>query len=158
MVIRQAATLFIFPFLYFASVVPVVAVLLVVFTLEEQSIGFNQYNSVYFNGDITAVASLLVIGSLVFGGCSRALVWLEGMTRPTLADHLRHCAFIYAFVGILGALIAVELIGNLIAGIPMYMPKVVVVWVVAAYAILVDGLILVRERQPFGRASLGARP
>jgi hypothetical protein len=154
--IRQMMKLFVFAFLYFASVMPVVISLIVVFTLEEHFVGYNRYNTLYFNGDISTVASLLVIGSLVFGGCSWALVRLEGMTRPTHSDHLRHCAFIHAFVGILGALFAVELVGNFISGNPVYqMSKAAVVWVVAVYAIFVDVLVFIGERRRFERASLG---
>jgi hypothetical protein len=154
--IRQLMKLFVFPFLYFASVIPVVIGLIVVFTFEEHYVGYNRYNTLYLNGDISTVASLLVIGSLVFGGCSWALVRLEGMTRPTLSDHLRRCAYIYAFVGILGALFAVDLVGNLISGNPVYqVSKAAVVWAVAVYAIFVDILVFIRERRRFERASLG---
>jgi len=154
--IRQLMKLFVFPFLYFASVMSVVIGLIVVFTLEEHYVGYNRYNTLYSDGDISTVSSLLVIGSLVFGGYSWALARLEGTARPTHSDHLRRCAFIYAFVGILGVLFAVELVGNLISGNPVYqLSKAAVVWVVAAYAAFVDVVDFVRERRPIERASLG---
>jgi uncharacterized membrane protein YdjX (TVP38/TMEM64 family) len=147
--------LFVFPFLYFASVVPVGVVAVLTFVVN---VRFNWYITLYFNGDISGIVALLVIGSPVFGVFSWVLVRLEGVPRPTPADHLRRCAFLYAFVGILGAMFATEYIGNLIADNPMYeMPKAVVIWVVAGYAILVDALVLLRERRR-NRADHGGDP
>ena len=156
MVIRQTTRLFIFPFLYFASVVPVVVGVVAALSFMAYNVGFNRYNTLYFNGDIAGVAALLVIGSPAFRAFSWVFIRLEGVPQPTPADHLRRCAFLYAFVGILGAMFTAEYVGNVLADNPMYeMPKAVIIWIVAGFAIFVDALVLFWKRRRSNYVNLG---
>ena len=167
-VLRQAANLFVFPFVCFASMVPVIAGLNVVLTIVEYSVGWRGYapgvglddfTTLYFNGDVVGIASLTLIGGATFGLLGWGLGRLEGIAQPALGDHLRRCSFLYVFVALVGALFAAEYVGNLVAGHPMYdMPKGVIVWVVAGYAILVDAVVLVWQRRHLGRADSGSGP
>jgi hypothetical protein len=164
--IRGMARLFVFPFFYFVSVVPVGIAVVLVLTMTETNIGWRGYTpgigaddftTVYFNGDVVGIVSLLLIGGPAFGLVSLGLVWLDGVRSPSLVDHLRQCAYLYAFVGILGVLFAAEYVGNVIAGDPMYeMPKAAVLWVIAGFAISVNALTLFRTHRRLVRVGVGA--
>ena len=162
--IRDVARYFVFPFFYFLSIGPVCIAVILVLTQIETTIGWRGYapgivaddfTTVYFNGDVVGIVSLVLIGGPAFGLLSLGLVRLEGLRSPSLVDHLRQCALLYAFVGILGALFAAEFVGNFVAGHPMYeMPRAAVAWVIAGFAIPANALALFWRRRRFARVTL----
>ena len=164
--IRGIAKLFVVPFFYFVSVLPVGIAFVVVLTLTESYIGWRGYapgfgaddfTTVYFNGDVVGIISLILIGGPAFGLLSLGLVRLDGVRCPSLVDHLRQRAYPYAFVGIPGALFATEYVGSVGAGEPMYeMPKAVAVWVIAGFAIAVNALTPFWRYRRFAWAVLGS--
>src|SRR5918998_149385 len=89
------------PILYAAGLVPVMIGDMVVLSFVEDRIGFDNFTTFRYNGDVAAVASILVIGSLVFGLLGHTLVLLERLRTPTVRDHLRQCAGLYLFMGAL---------------------------------------------------------
>jgi hypothetical protein len=155
--IRQATRLLVFPFLYFASVVPVAVGVIAVTVFLEEQIGLYMYpleGSVRYYGYIALVASFLVVASTTFGMVNWGLYRLEGVSQLTLVDHLRRCSFLYVFVAILGAMFATELVENLVASSPMYeVPGIVLIWVIAGYAICVDALMFRWQRRRLGWSS-----
>lgn len=147
---------FFLPFLYFLGVIPVAVVLVAALAIVEGATDLEQHGILYFNADVSVAALLIMIGSPVFG----AIAWMHGrleeVSGGAFVDHLHRCAFLYVFVGILGAMFAAEYIGNLVTDRPMYeLPKAGIIWAIAAYAILVDALVLVWRRfstEPGGAA------
>ena len=94
----------IFPFLYFATMLPVVVGIAVAFSSIEYG-GFlykyveplYRYDEAIAMIDVTGLATIFVIGGLIFGLCAWLLARLEGLRQPKLVDHLRHCAYLYIF-------------------------------------------------------------
>jgi hypothetical protein len=146
---RQVIRHFVFPFLYFASVALVVASGVAATGFVGDGIGLY--------AGIGLILALLIVAGLVLGTFSLLIARLDGTSFPMLSDHLRHCAFLYAFVVIVGALFAAEYIGNVAAGRPMYeLPKAVIVWLAAGYAIVANGLVLLWKRCSSGVEAGGA--
>ncbi len=140
---RQAMKQFVFSFVYFVSMVPVIVGVWQVLMFVEYNIGFRGYEpgvglddftTLYFNGDVVAVAAIFIIGGTAFGSLSWSLV---------------------RFVVILGMMFSAEYLTNLVEGNPMYeVPLVVGILLVAAFAICVDALVF-GWQQRFESTSLG---
>jgi hypothetical protein len=161
--IRNLAKLFVFPF-FFLSLVPVGISAVLVLALIEINVGWRGYApgigadnlaALYFNGDVVGIVSLVLIGGPVFWLLSLGLVRLDGLRSPSLVDHLRQCAYLYASVGMLVALFAAEYDENLVAGNPMHeAPNAAVLWVIAGFALLVNALTLSRRHRRIARVRL----
>ena len=85
------------PFLLFSCLWPPVVGALIVFSATEYGGALYRYaqqvygrNDVVPGADGTALVTILVVVALVSGSLSRALMLLEGLSRPRLNDHLRH--------------------------------------------------------------------
>jgi hypothetical protein len=148
---RQATRVFGFPFLYFANMVPVMVGVIVVLSLVEFG-ALSRYDMLHSNVELVGLASLFVVGGLVFGLLGLTFSWLEKTPRPTLVDHLRRCSFLYVFVALLTATLAPEIVANLLAGNGAYeIPLGTILPVLGGYAILVDAMVLLFERRRAGR-------
>ena len=88
------------PVLYAGSFVPLIVGSTAVVSVVERSIGFDNFTTFRYTGDVVA-ASVLVIGGFVFGLQSQFLMWFEQLRMPTLRDHLRHCVALYVLLGTL---------------------------------------------------------
>jgi hypothetical protein len=154
---HDAVRFFVIPMLYAIGVVPVAIGVLWVLLFVEYRIGFyspepgfglDNLVTLYFNGDVAGAVAIVAIGAPVFALLGWGLGRLGGVQQPTLGDHLCRCAFLYAFVVILGAMFAVELARNLALGKPMYeVPLVVGIWLVAGFGIFMDAVVLLLKRQ-----------
>ncbi|MGI8909345.1 MAG: hypothetical protein ACR2JR_02170 [Rubrobacteraceae bacterium] len=158
--IQQAVRLFVLPFLYFASVLPVFIGVVATTVIMEEQIGLYRYNAesgIGSYGNIALLTSLLVVVCPVFGLTSWMIHRLESVPHLTLTDHLRRCAFHYVFTTILGTMFAVEFVGNLLASDPIYVvSRIMVAWVIAGCAIVMDALVSVQQRRRFARATEGS--
>lgn len=138
---------FVAPMLYAAGFVPVMIGTVVVLSFVENRIGFDNFNTFRYNGDVAAAASIIVIGGLIFGLLDQTLVWLERLRTPTLRDHLRHCAVLYVFMGTL-SLLLVATYGRLAAhGMSLGYGMAVVGVFTVGYAVSIDALLLLRHRR-----------
>ena len=89
------------PVLYAGSFVPLIVGSIAVVSVVERSIGFDNFTTFRYIGDVVAAASVLMIGGFVFGLQSQFLMWFEQLRMPTLRDHLRHCVALYVLLGTL---------------------------------------------------------
>jgi hypothetical protein len=142
---------------------PVVVGVAVAFSsLEYGGLLYDYVEPLYRYDDMTpmideiGLATVFVIGGLVFGVCAWALVLLEGLRQPKLTDHLRHCAYLYIFFILLSAVLIPDYIEGLRLGYPGVETPAQVVWLVAALAILIDALVLTWHRWRFARIEHGA--
>lgn len=109
-ILRNTGKFFVYPFVYFTSVVPVTIATLAITVFWEDTISSFLYN---FEGDFTPYGylaqtlALLIIAVPVYGLTSLLLHRLDGASRFSLLDHLRHCVFLYA---LFGAILAVSIL------------------------------------------------
>jgi hypothetical protein len=143
------------PLLYAAGFVPVLLAVWQIVTFVEYNIGFDNFTTIYANGDVVAAITVLFVDFIVFGALSRALIWLEQLRIPTVSDHLRHCALIYAGLLLLLFILVASYesqAGGLGYGLG------IVVFVIGAYAAFLDASILFLNRRRLNRAERrGAR-
>jgi hypothetical protein len=94
---------------------------------------------------------LFLVCALLFAVLDLALYGLEGLQRPGLKDHVRHCALLYAEI----VFVIVVLLANpdLKAGMLQY-DLGLAVCAVGAYGILVDGVVVFLMRR-LTRAQIG---
>jgi Trk-type K+ transport system membrane component len=133
--------------LYAAGFVPVMVGTVVVLSLVEDRIGFDNFTTFRYNGDVAAAASIFVIGGLIFGLLDQTLVWLERLRTPTVHDHLRHCAVLYVFMGTLSVLLVATYERLAAHGVSLGYGLAVVGLSTAGYAVLIDALLLLRHRR-----------
>ena len=152
---RQTVKMLVFPFLYFAGLLPAVVGVAVVFTSIEYGGFLNRYAEPLYRYDYVtpsvdeiSLALILVIGGLIFWAVDWALILLEGLRRHKLTDHLRRCACFYVLLVIFAALLIPEYVKAY--QMPGYSPpeyQSQVLWLLTGCAILVDALLLVWRRQ-----------
>jgi hypothetical protein len=146
------------PILYAAGFVPVIVGVIVVVSAIENTIGFDNFTTFRYNGDLAGAGSVLVIGGFVFGLLDGILMWLERLQRPTMRDHLRHCVALYTILVIL-IVTLIATYENLAAhGISVSYGLTVTAFFAVGYAISIDATILVFQRRRFEPASLGGVP
>ena len=159
MVILRHATRFIaYPAAYLASVVPVSVATLVSTVILEDTISSYLYP---FEGDFTLygylalISSLLLVAVPVYGVLSLLLYRLEGTSRPSFSDHLRHCVFGYGAFGATGVVTLLTYQRELAAGYTDPKPETeLLVWT-AGCAILANALALLWRRRSRGDRSGG---
>lgn len=150
------------PLLYVAGFVPVLLAVWQIVTFVEYNIGFynhkpgiglDNFTTIYANGDVVAAITVLFVGFIVFGTLSQALIWLEQLRVPTVSDHLRHCALIYASLLLLLFILVASYesqAGGLGYGLG------IVLFVIGAYAAFIDASILFLNRRRLNHAEHGA--
>ena len=135
------------PVLYAVSFVPVIVGSIAVVSLVVRTIGFDNFTTFRYNGDVAAAASVLVIGGFVFGSLSRFLAWLEQLRIPSLRDHLRHCAVLYVLLGAL-AVPLVRMYESAVAyGLSLGDGLAVAVFFTVGYAICINAVVLLLKRR-----------
>ena len=107
-----------------------------------------------YHAFIVAAAMIVLVGGTVFWLLGRTLVWMEQLRAPSAVDHLRHCILLYV------VLLPATLLGALYLWSYLRYGGTVGAWifvalgfVVAGYGVLIDAMILRRQR--FRRANLG---
>ncbi len=152
---------FVSPILYAAGLFPVLVTVWRVLTFVENNIGFGDYvpgigldnfTTIYFNGDIVAVATIVLAGLIVFGALSQSLVRLERIQEPTILDHLRHCSLLYSGILFMGLILFISYESQ--AGGLGYALGLVVL-VIGAYAASIDASILFLNRRRLNRVEHG---
>lgn len=108
-------------------------------------IGFDNFTTFRYNGDVAFVASILVIGGFVFGLLAQTLVWFERLRTPTVRDHLRHCAVLYVFMGTLSAWLVATYEDLGAHGVSLGYGLAVVGLFAVGYAVLIDALLLLHQ-------------
>ena len=146
---------FIAPILYAAGFVPVMVGVIVVLSLVENRMGFDNFTTFRYNGDVAVVASILVIGGLVFGLLGEIFVWLERLRTPTVRAHLRHCAALYVFMGTLGVWLVANYENLAAHGVSLGYGLAVVGLFTAGYAVFIDALLLLRQIRRSGFVESG---
>jgi hypothetical protein len=148
------------PTLYAASLVPVMIGVVAMVSAVERNIGFGEYlpgislddfTTWRYRGDVVVAAAVIVIGGLVFGLCARTLVWLEGLPRPTVGDHFRHCLALYV-VSVILVFLLISSYENryenqLAQDVSLGYGLGIVCLFTVCYAILINALVLVRQRR-----------
>ncbi len=136
-------------------------------TFVEFNIGFDDYNSgvsladfttFRYNGDVAGVTAVLVIGGGVFGALACCIVWLEQLQTPTILDHLRHCALLYAVLWFLGIVLIVNYRANYgpdASGVADGYAVAAASFFVAGYATLLNALLFVCIRRYCDRRGAG---
>jgi hypothetical protein len=152
--VRDVARL-VAPILYAGGFVPVMIGTIVVVSFVEVQIGFDNSTTFRYTGDVAAVASILVIGSLVFGLLGQTLVLLERLRTPTFRDHLRHCAGLYLFMGALSVWLVATYEELAAHGVSLGYGLAVVGFFTAGYAVLIDALLLLHHRRRSDYADSG---
>ncbi|HKH11782.1 MAG TPA: hypothetical protein VKA73_11655 [Rubrobacter sp.] len=110
-----------------------------------------------YNGDVLAATSVFVLGGLVFGVLSLALSRSERAAVPTVLDHLRRCAVLYALLCGLVILLTVSYENQAAHGVSLGFGLAVIVCLAAAYAVLIDVLVCAwSRRRPPATSSGGA--
>jgi hypothetical protein len=151
----RTVKLLVSPFLYFASVVPTVFGVMVVFISMEYGGPLHRYAEPLYryvtpSVDEIGLALILVIGGLAFGVAGWALMLLEGLWRPKLTDHLRRCACLYVLFAILNTVLIPETAkAYRVGGYPPPELMSQVVWLLVGWAILMDALVLLVVRRHF---------
>jgi Trk-type K+ transport system membrane component len=141
------------PILYAAGFVPVIIGAIVVVSVIENTIGFDNFTT--FRYYVAAAASVILIGALVFALLDGGLVWLERLRRPTVRDHLRHCVALYTILVIVVVALIATYENSAAHGISLGYGLVVTALFVVGYAISIDATILALQRRHFDRASPG---
>ena len=146
------------PLLYAASFVPAVVAVWQIMTFVEYNIGFgydrgfglDDFTTLYFNGDVAGVFAIILVGSIVFGALTQALMWVERLQRPSFLDHLRHCALLYTLLVLLGIALVWAYGGNYGAnasGVTGGYAVVALSFMIVGYAIVINAaLIALRHR------------
>lgn len=155
---------FIAPVLYAAGFVPVMIGTIAALSFVERSIGFDDYSSglsladlttFRYNGDIAGAVATLSIGGSVFGLLSLDLLRLEQLRQVTALDHLRHCAFFYATLVLLGFWLMTAYENQTTHSISLGYGVAAGSFLTAGYAILVNALILFSRRRRSNHVNLG---
>ena len=147
------------PFIYAAGLVLVMVGDIAVVSFVERTIGFYDrdgdsinFITLRYNGDVLGAAATLVIGGVVFGLLALALVRLERLGEPNLGDHLRHCTALYVTLVIL-LLVTYE--NQAAHGVSLGYGMAVVAFFAVGYAIIIDALVLWRQRRKYVQVSSG---
>jgi Trk-type K+ transport system membrane component len=140
--------------LYAAGFVPVIVGAIVVVSVIENTIGFDNFTTFRYYV-AAATAWVILIGALVFALLDGGLVWLERLRRPTVRDHLRHCVALYTILVILVVALIATYENSAAHGIYLGYGLVVTALFVVGYAISIDATILALQRRHFDRASPG---
>jgi Trk-type K+ transport system membrane component len=143
------------PILYAAGFVPVIVGAIVVVSVIENTIGFDNFTTFRYYGDVAAAASVILIGALVFALLDGGLVWLERLRMPTARDHLRHCVALYTILVIIVVALIATYENSAAHGISLGYGLVVTALFVVGYAISIDATILALQRRRFDRAFPG---
>ena len=150
------------PFLYAAGLVVVMIGVMAALSFAERTVGFYgrdggspNFTTLHLNGDVIGAAATLVIGGVVFGLLALMLVRLEGLRGPTIRDHLRHCTALYAILGTLMILLLATYEDQASYGVSLGYAVAVGGLLTVCYAIVIDALILWRQRQRCVRGGFG---
>ena len=143
------------PILYAAGSVPVIVGDIVALSVIENTIGFENFTTFRYNGDVADAGAVLVLGGFVFGLLDGALVWLERLQRPTTRDHMRHCVALYTILVILAVTLIATYENSAAHGISLGYGLAVTALLAVGYAISIDAALLALKRRRFDRAPLG---
>ena len=152
------------PFLYALGLFSVLVGTISVVTFAERRLGFwndkpgiqlADLTALSYNGDLLVVTTILLLGGTVFGALALALPRVERLAAPTVLDHLRHCALLYALLCGLVFLLTVSYANQAAHGISLGYGAAVVVFLTAGYATLIDALVWVWSRRRFPPTSSG---
>lgn len=143
------------PILYAAGFVPVIIGNIVVVSVIENTIGFDNVTTFRYNGDVADAGSVLVIGGFVLGLLVGVLVWLERLRRPTIRDHLRHCVALYTILAILLVTLIATYENSAAHGISLGYGLAVTAFFAIGYAISIDATMLAWLRRRFDSEPLG---
>ena len=135
------------PVLYAVSVVPVIVGSVAAASLVARTIGFDNFTTFRYRGDVAAAASVLVIGGFVFGFLSQFLTWIEQLRPPTLRDHLRHCVALYVLLGTLAVPLVRMYEGAVAYGLSLGAGLAVAIFFTVGYAISIDAVVLLLKRR-----------
>jgi hypothetical protein len=148
------------PFLYAAGLVVVVMGVAAALTFAERTVGFYDrdggspnFTTLYYNGDVVGAAATLVIGGVVFGLLALVLIRLERPGEPTVGDHLRHCTVLYVILGSLVLLLLVTYENQAAHGMSLGYGLAVVAFFVVNYAVIINALVLWRQRLRYVQTS-----
>ena len=149
------------PLLYAAGEVVVVAGVVKTMVLVEGAIGFENFTTLYLQGDVATIAAISLIGGVVFGALAGTLVRLEDPRPSGIRDHLRHCLLLYAAIA-LSVVLLVENYnanyGGAASGVSGGYVIALLVSLTASYAVLIDALILVRAGRRSFPSTAGESP
>jgi hypothetical protein len=105
-----------------------------------------------------AIAVVVLIGVVVFGVLGWGLPRAEGLQRPTVWDHLRHCSLLYLALVPVVFLLVSYLVAYVNTG-PGHAPgawfEVTLAFVSATLGLLIDARGLLRRRRRANRTSAG---
>ena len=146
---------FVAPILYAVGFVPVMIGTIAVVSLVEDQIGFDNFTTFRYNGDVACAAAVLIIGGLVFGLLGQTLVWLERLRTPTFRDHLRRCAVFYVTMGALSVWLAANYEELAAHGVSLGYGLAVIGFFISGYAVLIDALLLLHHRRRPGYVGSG---
>jgi hypothetical protein len=152
--VRHVARL-VAPILYAAGLVPVMIGAIMIVSYIAYGIGFDNFTTFRYNGDVAIVASILVIGGIVFGFLGQTLLWLERLRTPTFRDHLRRCAVLYVFMGTLSAWLVANYEDLAVHGVALGYGLALAGLFAAGYAVLIDALLLLHRIRRSDHAGSG---
>lgn len=142
------------PILYAAGFVHVFVGVIVMVSVIENTVGFDNVTTFRYNGDVPDAGSVLVIGGFVFGLLDGVLVWLERQ-RPTMRDHFRHCVALYTILVILVVTLITTYENMAAHGVSLGYGLAVTAFFIVGYDISIDATMLALQRRRFDRASPG---
>ncbi len=151
---------YISPLLYAAGFVPAIVAVWQIMMFVEYNIGFgydrglglDDFTTLYFNGDVAGVLAVILVGSVVFGALTKALMWLERLPMPGTLDHFRHCALLYVFLGLLATVLIAEFAtnyGDVAGGYAI----VALGFVIVGYAILINAALIALQCRRHSQAN-----
>ena len=152
------------PFLCALGLFPVLVGTMSVVAFAERRLGFwndslgiqlADLTTLRYNGDLLVVMTIFLLGGVVFGVLASVLLRLERLHGPTIGDHLRQCTALYVILATLVVLLLATYENQAAHGVSLGYGVAVVALFAIGYAILIDALLLWRQRQKYVRASLG---
>ncbi len=150
------------PFIYAAGLVLVMVGDIAVVSFVERTVGFYDrdggspnFTTLRYNGDVIGAAATLVIGGVVFGLLALVLVRLERLGEPNIGDHLRHCTALYVILVTLVILLLVTYENQAAHGVSLGYGVAVAAFFAVGYAIIIDALVLWRQRRKYVQVSSG---
>ncbi len=150
------------PLLYAAGFVMVMVGDMAAVSFVERTIGFYErdggspnFTTLRFNGDVIVAVATFIIGGAVFGLLALMLERPERLHRPAIRDHMRHCTALYVILGTLVVLLLVTYENQAAHGVSLGYGVAVVALFVVGYAIVIDALVLWRQRRRYVQVSSG---
>jgi hypothetical protein len=150
------------PFLYVAGFILVMMGDVAAVSFVERAVGFYErdggsanFTTLRYNGDVIVAVATLIIGGAVFGLLALMLERLERLHRPAIRDHMRHCTALYVILGTLVVLLLVTYENQAAHGVSLGYGVAVVALFVVGYAIVIDALVLWRQRRRYVQVSSG---